>query len=330
MACTLGDAEVVSRKKVQNMCRPEHDKPSEGSPTCHGFTLIELLVVVAIVVILLGLRLPVYASAKTKSKGAQCLNNVHQLSLAWLMYAGDNREYFLYSSDDGSGTTPYSTNNTRTAGDNFAWTWSKMNFAPSNPYNWDINADMVLRPMWQYDKNASIYKCPGDTSVIVSNGVALPRVRSYSMNFYLGGYGANASPGYEPNIQFPFYTRLTDLAESVSSPGAANTFLFIEERQDCISWGNFLTDMSGYPLSNKPAIPGLYRWNQDLPGASHDRAGGISFCDGHAEIHKWVEGTTTPPIVSGALTGGKGSGSLFPAPYSQDVAWLQNAAVRPH
>jgi prepilin-type N-terminal cleavage/methylation domain-containing protein/prepilin-type processing-associated H-X9-DG protein len=330
MACTLDSAEVVSRKKVQNMCRPEHDKPSENLPRRHGFTLIELLVVVAIVAILLGLRLPVYASAKTKSKGAQCLNNVHQLSLAWLMCAGDNREYFLYSSDDGSGTAPYSTNNTRTAGDNFAWTWSKMDFAPSNPYNWDINADMALRPMWQYDKNASIYKCPGDTSAVISNGVALPRVRTYSMNFFLGGFGGDLSlqpVGGTWFNSFHPYTRLTDLADTVRSPGAANTFLFIEERQDCINWGNFITDMSGYPLTNRPAIPGLYRWNVDLPGAYHDRAGGISFCDGHAEIHKWVDGSTTPPI---GLEFGKGSGTTLPVPYSVDVGWLQNASVRPH
>jgi prepilin-type processing-associated H-X9-DG protein len=314
------------------MCRLEHKKPSESSPTQQGWTLIELLVVVAVVMMLIGLRFSAYASEKPKSKGFQCLNNLRQLSLAWLMYAEDNREYFLYSSDDGSGTTPYLPNPQMhgNAGNNYAWTWSKMDFRTSNPYDWDINADMVLRPLWRYDKNANIYKCPGDTSVIVSNGVALPRVRSYSMNFYLGGYGGNASPGYEPNIQFPFYTRLTDLADSVRSPGAANTFLFIEERQDCINWGDFLTDMTGYPGTNRPAIPGAYRWNLDMPGASHDRAGGISFCDGHAEIHKWVEGTTTPPVASGTLTGGKGSGSLFPAPYSRDVAWLQNATARPH
>jgi prepilin-type N-terminal cleavage/methylation domain-containing protein/prepilin-type processing-associated H-X9-DG protein len=299
-----------------------------------GFTLIELLVVIAIVAILMAMRLPACASAKTKTKGAQCLNNARQLSQAWLMYAGDNHDYFVYSSDDGSGTRPYQAADTMTghAGNNYAWTWSKMDFEPaaSNPYNWDIKADMVLRPLWQYNKNANIYKCPGDTSVIVSNGVALPRVRTYSMNYFLGGYGGNALAlrGWLPN--FPFYTRLTELTDPVRAPGAANTFLFIEERQDIINWGGFLTDMSGYPLRpNQAPVSGLYEWNMHVPGAYHDRAGGISFCDGHAEIHKWVEGTTTPAISSYTLSGGKGAGSTFFAPYSQDVAWLQNAAARP-
>jgi len=287
-----------------------------------------LLVVVAVVVILIGLRFSAYASEKPKSKGFQCLNNVRQLSLAWLMYTEDNRDYFLYSADDGNGTAPYSTNCTRALGNNFAWTWSKMDFNASNFYNWDVNANIALRPMWNYNKNASIYKCPGDTSVVASNGVALPRVRTYSMNWFLGGFGANSSYTSDSGAGFPFYTRLTDLADSVRSPGVANTFLFIEERQDCINWGSFETEMSGYPLRGGPANPAAYRWYVDVPGAYHDRAGGISFCDGHAEIHKWVDGSTTPPIVPGQASFDPDE-ALF-APYSQDVPWLQNASVRPH
>jgi prepilin-type N-terminal cleavage/methylation domain-containing protein len=136
------------------MCCLKHDKPSEGSTTRQGFTLIELLVVFAIVGILMGVRLPAYASTKTKTRGVQCLNNLRQLSLAWLMYAGDNHEYFLYSSDDGTGTSPYQAVGTMFghAGNNYAWAWSKMDFSPSNPYNTDPTADIMLRPMWHYNK----------------------------------------------------------------------------------------------------------------------------------------------------------------------------------
>jgi prepilin-type N-terminal cleavage/methylation domain-containing protein len=57
-----------------------------------AFTLIELLVVIAIIAILAAILLPVLAKATERAKITQCKSNLHQLSLATMMYGNDNQD----------------------------------------------------------------------------------------------------------------------------------------------------------------------------------------------------------------------------------------------
>jgi len=59
-----------------------------------GFTLLELLVVIAIIALLSSILLPALSKAREKGRQAKCISNLKQISLAFMMYAGDNDGWF--------------------------------------------------------------------------------------------------------------------------------------------------------------------------------------------------------------------------------------------
>ena len=290
----------------------------------HGFTLIELLVVIAVIAVLAALLLPALSKSKPKAQGIQCMNNHRQLALAWRMYADDSNDSLVYASGDVAALT-VADENAATANGNlnqYAWTLSQMDFNPANTAAWEPAVDIQTRPLWPYIKSTAVYKCPADHSYISVNGTPHPRVRTISMNLYLGGF-KGALP-FSPYNSYMLYLKMGDITGG-KSPGPSTLWVFLDEREDCVNWGNFGTDMAGYP-GIPTSLQSAYEFADDIPGCYHNLSAGFSFADGHSEQHRWLDARTTPPMHYQVAWW---SGLTISCPYNRDVAWLQDRSTRP-
>ena len=275
----------------------------ESRKPARGFTLIELLVVIAIIAILAAMLLPALARAKQKAQGIQCVSNLRQLTLGWLMYSPDNRNALAVNGDENyQPTSP-------TAGNNPQWCPGRVDSgAPSTqPTN---TAWIQAGQIYPYVNSPGPYRCPADPSTYnpatatayPAGGPGAPRVRSMSMNAWMNP--GDPSVGFNTAV-YRVYRKDSDLA----IPGPVNLWLLIDENPYSINDAFFVEQPTGG--SNPPTDTGWI----DCPATYHNRAGGIAFCDGHAQIRRWSD----PTVLSWNHTA---TGTLFPAQNPLDILWL--------
>jgi prepilin-type N-terminal cleavage/methylation domain-containing protein/prepilin-type processing-associated H-X9-DG protein len=277
----------------------ELDAVAHGFPVGRprAFTLIELLVVIAIIAILAAMLLPALAKTKIKAQATECLSDLKQLQIAWQLYALDSRERLATSGY----TSPVEPT---------AWVDGWLDFNPGNRDNTNTAAlQDPNRSKFAPYTALGVYKCPADYSSVKIGGQVYPRVRSMGMNQAFGPGDWLDPGGFQVNPSSKRY-RVYYKTGDITKPGPANTYVLLDEHPDSINAGGFANMMVESPGAARII---------DFPASFHNGAAGISFADGHAEIRKWVDPRTRPPV--------KYNNNLqlnVPSPNNADMIWLSD------
>lgn len=218
--------------------------------------------VIGVIALLAGLLLPALNRAKRRAQQVVCTGHFKQLTAAWKLYADDHQGRLVPSFYFFRGQV--NTNAwVRGSMDDDVRVYPPVEFGVRDSTN---RHGIEWGSLFPYVGAVAVYRCAADFSAV--DGVL--RVRSYSMNGWMGGTWVKGQSNY---VVFK-------KEQDIVRPGPSRTWVLIDEHERSINDGWFAVDMEGR------------RGLLDAPAVRHGDAYGLSFADGHVEVWAIRDGRT--------------------------------------
>ena len=230
-----------------------------------AFTLLELLVVISIISMLMAITLPSLNRAREAGKGAVCLSNLRQLTIAWTAYATENNDKLCASDTEWNGIQPW--DGLPSIANHF---W--VSDGPGVPYNDFCGTETAIKKgvLWPYLEILDVYKCKSEDDSFV---------RSYTISHAMGSI-------HIYNEERNFYH-----ISEITMPSEKMVFIDVEPpcRLPCGDMGGVGGKASANPIDtfSKTWEGGLLHFTY-----RHNHACNMSFADGHVKHWKWKDERT--------------------------------------
>ena len=123
----------------------------------------------------------------------------------------------------------------------------------------------------------------------------MPRVRSVGMNGFIEGGAYKGEHGGADSHWYAGWWSYQKMSD-IKNPPPSKLWVFVDEHPDSINDAACAVKMAEPTDTTAKII--------DYPASFHNGASGLSYADGHSEIHRW-RGSAIKPAVTG-VTGATG------------------------